>query len=364
MVDAETLRSMIDQTRRLVREELIREEWVRGARRDSRDHVVDLAERVRYFGLTIPEEYGRARPARCVEEVSVVREVGHASPKRSYFQVRATASARSSIIIDGTEEQRRKLPAAHRVAGEPWPSFCPTEPGVPDAAIIPTTRATRATATHTSSTARASPPTRRTPESSRFRAHTGERPEDGAGISAFRRSRHARHHNRPRQQEDGIRRAHGRASKAAARRRPLLGGREGRLQDRDNRSIMCACNTSAAATARVVKRITRRGRALPQRACVRAADRAVPAHPGCRLRGRGARVAHDRASPACATKGVRSPGRETACRKYFTTEALGRIADRVMQIHGAYIKEYPIERLFRRDARLLRIYEGTSQIQH
>ncbi|HTE37552.1 MAG TPA: acyl-CoA dehydrogenase family protein, partial [Reyranella sp.] len=42
----------------------------------------------------------------------------------------------------------------------------------------------------------------------------------------------------------------------------------------------------------------------------------------------------------------------------------GRIADRVLQIHGGYgyIKEYPVERLFR-DARLLRIYEGTSQIQ-
>jgi acyl-CoA dehydrogenase len=60
----------------------------------------------------------------------------------------------------------------------------------------------------------------------------------------------------------------------------------------------------------------------------------------------------------------RTVTKETACCKYFTTEALGRIADRVMQIHGGYgyIKEYPIERLYR-DARLLRIYEGTSQIQ-
>ena len=56
--------------------------------------------------------------------------------------------------------------------------------------------------------------------------------------------------------------------------------------------------------------------------------------------------------------------KETASCKYFTTEALGRIADKVLQIHGGYgyIKEYPIERLYR-DARLLRIYEGTSQIQ-
>jgi acyl-CoA dehydrogenase len=36
----------------------------------------------------------------------------------------------------------------------------------------------------------------------------------------------------------------------------------------------------------------------------------------------------------------------------------------VLQIHGGYgyIKEYAVERLYR-DARLLRIYEGTSQIQ-
>jgi acyl-CoA dehydrogenase len=41
-----------------------------------------------------------------------------------------------------------------------------------------------------------------------------------------------------------------------------------------------------------------------------------------------------------------------------------RVADRALQIHGGagYMAEYPIERLFR-DARLLRIYEGTSQIQ-
>ena len=55
---------------------------------------------------------------------------------------------------------------------------------------------------------------------------------------------------------------------------------------------------------------------------------------------------------------------ESACCKYFATEAAGRIADRMLQIHGGsgYIKEYPIERLYR-DVRLLRIYEGTSQIQ-
>lgn len=55
---------------------------------------------------------------------------------------------------------------------------------------------------------------------------------------------------------------------------------------------------------------------------------------------------------------------QASCSKYFCTEAVGRIADRTLQIHGGagYMAEYDIERLYR-DVRLLRIYEGTSQIQ-
>ncbi|EKE43200.1 Acyl-CoA dehydrogenase [Oceaniovalibus guishaninsula JLT2003] len=55
---------------------------------------------------------------------------------------------------------------------------------------------------------------------------------------------------------------------------------------------------------------------------------------------------------------------EASCAKYFCTEAVGRIADRALQVHGGagYMAEYDIERFYR-DVRLLRIYEGTSQIQ-
>jgi acyl-CoA dehydrogenase len=55
---------------------------------------------------------------------------------------------------------------------------------------------------------------------------------------------------------------------------------------------------------------------------------------------------------------------EASCSKYFCSEMAGRVADRALQIHGGagYMAEYPIERLYR-DVRLLRIYEGTSQIQ-
>jgi acyl-CoA dehydrogenase len=50
--------------------------------------------------------------------------------------------------------------------------------------------------------------------------------------------------------------------------------------------------------------------------------------------------------------------------KLFASEALGRVADRAVQVHGGYgyVSEFPVERLYR-DARIARIYEGTSEIQ-
>jgi acyl-CoA dehydrogenase len=53
-----------------------------------------------------------------------------------------------------------------------------------------------------------------------------------------------------------------------------------------------------------------------------------------------------------------------SCCKLFSTEMVGRVADRGVQVHGGsgYINEFPVERFYR-DVRLLRLYEGTSQIQ-
>lgn len=56
--------------------------------------------------------------------------------------------------------------------------------------------------------------------------------------------------------------------------------------------------------------------------------------------------------------------RESAMTKLFCSEALDRVVDRAVQIHGGmgYSAEYKIEQLYR-DARVTRIYEGTSEIQ-
>ncbi|MBI3213048.1 MAG: acyl-CoA dehydrogenase family protein [Mycobacterium sp.] len=50
--------------------------------------------------------------------------------------------------------------------------------------------------------------------------------------------------------------------------------------------------------------------------------------------------------------------------KLFCTEMAGQVADLAVQIHGGtgYMREVPVERIYR-DVRLLRLYEGTSEIQ-
>jgi len=55
---------------------------------------------------------------------------------------------------------------------------------------------------------------------------------------------------------------------------------------------------------------------------------------------------------------------EASVAKLFATESLGKVVDSAVQIHGGmgYMREAGIETMYR-DARITRIYEGTSEIQ-
>ena len=50
--------------------------------------------------------------------------------------------------------------------------------------------------------------------------------------------------------------------------------------------------------------------------------------------------------------------------KYYASEMANRVCAKAIQIHGGYgfIKDYKVERLYR-DARVMTLYEGTSQVQ-
>jgi alkylation response protein AidB-like acyl-CoA dehydrogenase len=55
---------------------------------------------------------------------------------------------------------------------------------------------------------------------------------------------------------------------------------------------------------------------------------------------------------------------EASVAKLYATEALGKVDDAAVQIHGGmgYMREAGIESYYR-DVRIVRIYEGSSEIQ-
>jgi len=57
-------------------------------------------------------------------------------------------------------------------------------------------------------------------------------------------------------------------------------------------------------------------------------------------------------------------GMNASMAKFFAAEAANEIAAKAVQIHGGYgyMKDYAVERIYR-DARILTIYEGTSEVQ-
>jgi acyl-CoA dehydrogenase len=67
---------------------------------------------------------------------------------------------------------------------------------------------------------------------------------------------------------------------------------------------------------------------------------------------------------ACLIDEGKKAIKEASMAKLFATEVYNRVADKAVQIHGGigYIAEYPVERFYR-DARITKIYEGTSEIQ-
>jgi acyl-CoA dehydrogenase len=369
MADREVLNSMVEQTRRFVRQDLIpAEEWVE-EHDDIPAHLIGKMKELGFFGMTVPERYGGLGLS-MYEEVCVVAEIGYASPVfRSYFGT-SNGVGTLGMLIDGTEEQRQKyLP---RIAkGELIASFCLTEPDAGSDAAALTTKATRDGDSYVLNGTKRF--TTNSPHAGLFTvfARTAPKEQKSAGISAFLVERDMPGITvAPHYKKMGFRGSHTADVIFEDCRIPvtaLLGGQEGIGFKTAMRSLDHArIHMSAVATglsARIIDEGVRY-----------ALDRVQFGKPIAQFQLIQGMLADCEAEALASRSMIENVARmkdegrtvikESACCKYFTTEALGRIADRVLQIHGGYgyIKEYPIERLFR-DARLLRIYEGTSQIQ-
>jgi acyl-CoA dehydrogenase len=369
MADSDTLQSMIDQTRRFVRDELIpAEEWVE-EHDDIPSHLIAKMKELGYFGMTIPEEYGGLGLS-MFEEVSVVAEIGYASPVfRSYFGT-SNGVGTLGITTDGSDDQKRKyLP---RIAvGDLVASFCLTEPAAGSDVASLITRAVRDGDHYVINGTKRF--TTNAPHAGIFTvfARTAPKEAKSAGISAFLVERSTPGITvAPHYRKMGFRGSHTADVIFEDCRVPagaLLGGREGVGFKTAMRSLDHArLHMSAVATGlsrRLIDEGVRYASVRQQFGKPIAQFQLIQGMlADCEAEALASRAMIERVAKMKDEK--LDVTKETACCKYFTTEALGRIADRVLQIHGGYgyIKEYPIERLFR-DARLLRIYEGTSQIQ-
>jgi acyl-CoA dehydrogenase len=365
----ETVEQLTSAVRRFVREELLPAEAQVEEEDEIPQGIVDQLKELGLFGMTIPEEFGGLGLS-MYEEARVVFEIGYASPVfRSYFGT-SNGVGTLGILIEGTAEQRRRyLP---RIAtGDLITAFCLTEPEAGSDAAALATRAARDGDHYVISGTKRF--TTNSPHAGIFTVYARTQPKEAGpgGISAFLVERETPGITiGPRNKKMGYRGSHTADVIFEECRVPasaLLGGREGigfktAMKSLDHARIHMAA-VAVGLSERIidegVRYATERrqfGKPIAQFQLIQGmlADCAAEAF--------AARAMVEKASRD-KDAGIRII-KESACCKYFATEALGRIADRVLQIHGGYgyLKEYAIERLYR-DARLLRIYEGTSQIQ-
>jgi len=368
-LDPQTLREFLDTIARFVRERLVPAEAEVAETDAVPPAVVAEMRRLGLFGMTIPEAHGGLGLGMS-EEAQVLFELCQTSP--AFRSVHGTNNGIGSqgIVIDGTEEQRRKyLPRL--AAGEVIASFALTEPNAgSDAASLKTTARWAGNGWVLNGTKRF---ITNAPEASLFTVMARTDPENkgAGGISAFLvEAPNPGLKLGPPDRKMGQRGAHTCDVIFEDCRVPaeaLLGGREGqgfktamKVLDRGRIHIAAVCIGVAE---RLIRDMVRYAK-----------DRVQFGQPIGEFQLVQAMLADSRAEAYAARCMVLDAARrkdagesistEASCCKYFASEMVGRVADRAVQIHGGagYIADFGVERFYR-DVRLFRLYEGTSQIQ-
>ena len=367
--DQETLNQLLDTLSRFVRERLVpNEERIAEDDAIPAEIVAEMKE-LGLFGLSIPEEYG-GLGLTMEEEVLCAFEIGQTSPAfRSIFGTNNGIGSQG-IIMDGTEAQKAYyLPKL--ATGEMIASFALTEPNAgSDAASLRTTARRDGDHFVINGTKRF---ITNAPEASIFTLMARTNPEDksAGGISAFIVEKNSPGLSLGKiDKKMGQKGAHTCDVIFEDCRVPaanIIGGVEGmgfktamKVLDRGRLHISATCvGVSERLIRDSVKYAAERvqfGKPIGEFQLVQAmlADSRMEAY-----------AARCMVLDAARRKDLgENISTEAACCKLFASEAVGRIADRAVQVHGGagYIADYGIERFYR-DVRLFRIYEGTTQIQ-
>ena len=365
--DQETLNQLLALIARFVRERLVPAENRLAEEESVPEGIVREMKELGLFGLTVPEEYG-GLGLTMEEEILVAFELGRTSPAFRSLIGTNNGIGSAAIVFNGTEEQKRKyLP---KYASGEWVScFCLTEPEAgSDAASLRTTAVrdgdhyvlngskrfiTNAPVAHTYN----------------VMARTDPSNKGARGISSFIVER-----GTPGITLGSVDRKMGQAGSLTCDvifedcRVPAenIIGEEGegfvtamKVLDRGRLHISgVAVGLAERLIADALDYAMQRkqfGKPIAEQQLVQAmlAD--------SRTETWAARcMALETARKRDAGENVTL---ESAACKLFCTEMVGRVADRAVQIHGGsgYMSEFAVERFYR-DVRLLRLYEGTSQI--
>lgn len=366
--DQETLNQLVDMVERFVRERLIPAEQQVAEDEKVPDDIIQEMKELGLFGMTIPEEYG-GLGLTMEEEIYVAFALGRTSPAFRSIMGTNNGIGSAAVVFDGTEEQKQKFLPKY-ASGEWVGCFCLTEPDVgSDAGSLKATAVRDGDHYIINGTKRF---ITNGPVADTFNVMARTNPEiKGArGISAFIVEK-----GTPGISLGPIDKKMGQAGSLTCDvifedcRVPAanLIGKEGdgfitamKVLDRGRLHI---AGFSVGIADRLIDdalhyAIERKqfGKPIAEHQLIQAmlADSKTEAYAARCMVLDAARKRDE---------GINVSTESAAC-KLFATEMVGRVADRAVQIHGGagYVSEYAVERFYR-DVRLLRLYEGTSQIQ-
>lgn len=368
-LDRETLNQLVGTVDRFVHERLIPLEREVAENDALPEYIINEMRDLGLFGLSIPEEYG-GLALNMQEEIEVALAIGQAAPAfRSIFGTNVGIGSQA-IVIDGTDEQKETyLPKL--ASGEIIGSFCLTEPGSgSDAGSLATSAVRDGDDYILNGTKRY---ITNAPLAGLFTvmARTDMSNKTARGVSAFlvEAGTPGLSIGKPEKKmgQQGAPVADVIFDNCRVPAANIIGGVENmgfktamKVLDKGRLHISAVCAGLAGRilrdSVRYAKERKQFGQAISDFQLIQAmiADSETDIYAAkCMVRD----TAKDRDAGLDVT-------RKASCCKLFASEMLGRVADRGVQIFGGagYIAEYGIEQLYR-DARLFRIYEGTTQIQ-
>jgi acyl-CoA dehydrogenase len=372
-IDAESFELLLATVQRFVRERLIPAED--GVEEQDRvpDELIEDMKAMGLFGLTVPEEYGGIGLS-VSQEILVNYELGRTAPAfRSVFGTNIGIGSQG-ILMDGTPEQKAEV--LPRIAsGELIISFALTEPDAgSDAGSLKTTARLEGEHYVLNGSKRF---ITNAPRAGAFTLMARTGGPGAAGVSAFivPADTPGLSLGKPDRKmgQRGTKTCDVILDNARVPASHIIGGVPGqgfktamKVLDRGRLNISAVSCGLASRILDESRRYARDRRQFGKPIGEFQLIQALLADSQAELLAAWALVQEvaqrfDRKPPGASDPDV---SMRVSCAKLFATEMVGRVADRGVQIHGGagYINEYPVERFYR-DVRLLRLYEGTTQIQ-